>query len=457
MEGAPKMPAVDVPAWLENHKISFVQILVLLLCAATAGLDGFDAQVIGYVAPAVIRELGVPVAAFTPVFVAGLAGMLAGGLFIAPLADWIGRKQVLLWSATFFGAMSLATAFSHSLETLTLLRFLTGIGLGASLPTAIALTAEYFPSRNRATMTMMMFTGFPIGAGLGGLLASSLIKSNGWRSVFFAGGVLPLALAILLAVALPESVRYLARKGKHARVKAILERISHHASFPDTTDFIVPEESAEGLTVRHLFREGRALGTVMLWLMFFVGLLDVFFLSSWLPQVLTDAGLTISAAAAATAVLQGGGVIAALSTGWLVDRYGFAAVLLPLFLGAALWIALLGFAGNSEPLIFLASFLAGASVIGGQTAVNVLAAAFYPTYMRATGIGWALGLGRGGSIVGPVIGGVMITLQWSRPALFVAAAIPALVGALAVVVMTRTSGDKLAVAAPTRRAFEKWE
>jgi len=161
---------IDVPAWIEQQRVSRTQTLVMVLMTFTTAVDGFDAQMIGYVAPAVIGQFKVPLHEFTSVFAIGLTGLLVGCLVIAPLGDWIGRKRVLLGSCIFFGVMSLLSAWTDSLQTLIILRFLTGLGLGGSMPNAIALTAEYFPSRNRAFATMAMFSGFPLGATLGGFL-----------------------------------------------------------------------------------------------------------------------------------------------------------------------------------------------------------------------------------------------------------------------------------------------
>ncbi|MGD0027033.1 MAG: MFS transporter, partial [Xanthobacteraceae bacterium] len=196
-----------------------------------------------------------------------------------------------------------------------------------------------------------------------------------------------------------------------------------------------------GITVKHLFREGRALGTVLLWIIFFCSLLDIFFLSSWLPTVLHDAGLSISASVVETALFQGGGVVAGLTLGLVIDRAGFLKVLVPVYIGAGLAIGSIGFAGTSLVLIMIASFLSGAFVIGGQNSVNVLAAVFYPTYIRSTGVGWALGIGRLGSIVGPIIGGVLLQAHWDRTSLFVIAAVPGFVAAAAALVLSLTRGE----------------
>jgi len=434
--------ALDLPSWIEQQKVSRIQILVMALMTLTTAVDGFDAQMIGYVAPAVIRQFKVAPPEFTPVFAIGLAGLLVGCLIVAPLGDWIGRRRILLGSCIFFGVTSVLTAWAGSLQALMILRFLTGLGLGGSMPNAIAMTAEYFPSRNRAFTTMAMFCGFPLGATLGGFLAAGLIAQFGWPSVFVAGGILPLILALFVAALLPESFRYLVlKKNSAAQIRRLLLRINPAAVFPEATTFVVHEEQAAGITVKHLFREGRALGTMLLWVIFFCSLLDIFFLSSWLPTVLHDAGLSISASVVETALFQGGGVVAGLTLGLVIDRAGFLKVLAPVYIGAGLAIAAIGFVGTSLGAIMLVSFLSGAFVIGGQNSMNVLAAVFYPTYIRSTGVGWALGIGRLGSIVGPIVGGVLLQMQWDRTSLFVVAAVPAFVAAVSALVLSLTAGD----------------
>jgi AAHS family 4-hydroxybenzoate transporter-like MFS transporter len=275
-----------------------------------------------------------------------------------------------------------------------------------------------------------------------------LITRYGWPSVFIVGGILPLVLAAALAATLPESFRHLVLKGRPAaEVAAVLQRIDPGARFADDADFVVREEHQAGITLIHLFREGRALGTVLLWIIFYCSLLDIFFLSSWLPTVLHDAGLSLSASVVETALFQGGGVVAGVTLGLFIDRIGFLKVLVPVYIGAGLAIASIGYAGTALDLIMLASFLSGACVIGGQNSSNVLAAVFYPTYIRSTGVGWALGIGRIGSIVGPVLGGMMLDAHWDRQSLFIAAAIPAFVAAASALILGLTRGG--AIAAPT--------
>ncbi len=436
---------IDVAQWIDRRGMSGLQVAVFVLCFMMASLDGFDAQIIGFVAPAVIRDFHVERHEMASVFAAGLFGLLLGCLLIAPLADWIGRKKVLVASTLAFGVLSVATTQAHSLNGLLWLRFATGLGLGGAMPNGIALISEYVPARRRASLTMAMFVGFPCGATIGGLLAAPLIPLYGWQVVFLIGGVLPILLAGVLAFALPESIRHLAaRPFETERIRRILGRIDPVARFTAATRFVTNEEKAPGLPLAHLFRNGRGIGTALIWTVFFMSLLDIFFISSWLPTVLSDAGISVEAAVYATAVVQAGGVVASLVVGPLVDRFGFFVILPPLYLLATAGIAVLGQGGESVGFIMAAAFVSGAGIVGGQTAANVLAAVYYPTAIRATGVGWALGIGRIGSIVGPVIGGLLIQLKWDNKALFLAAALPAFLAAVATMLMAVTNGKRIA-------------
>src|SRR6478736_5879952 len=205
---------VDVADFIDQQPVGGFQMRLLLTCAAVLFLDGFDTQAIGYVAPALAKEWGLTKGALGPVFSAGLFGLMIGALVFGPLADRIGRKKIIILSTLAFGIGTLATAFINDVNTLLLVRFLTGLGLGGAMPNTIAITSEFSPHRRRATMVMIMFCGFSVGAALGGLLAAALIPHFGWRSVFVVGGVAPLLLAPVLAAHLPESVRFLAFTGR---------------------------------------------------------------------------------------------------------------------------------------------------------------------------------------------------------------------------------------------------
>jgi AAHS family 4-hydroxybenzoate transporter-like MFS transporter len=282
-----------------------------------------------------------------------------------------------------------------------------------------------------------MFCGFSIGAALGGLLASVLLPMFGWRSIFLIGGIAPLAYTPLLARMLPESVRFLALTGRDDETLArLLRRVAPAAALAPGTRFVVHEPELAGIPVAHLFAQGRTLMTLLFWVMFFMSLLDLYLLSNWLPTVLNDLGASISMAAAIGAMLQVGGVIGTFTLGSLIDRFSFRALALTYFI-ASLAITAIGFSGHSIALATAAIFCAGFCIVGGQSASNALAGTYYPTPMRSTGVGWALGIGRVGSIVGPLVGGVMISNQVGVEALFTTAAAPALCACLAAFALAR--------------------
>jgi MFS transporter, AAHS family, 4-hydroxybenzoate transporter len=431
---------VDVAGYIDQQPVGGFQIKLLLTCAAVLFLDGFDTQAIGYVAPALAKEWGLTKAALGPVFSAGLFGLMIGALVFGPLADRIGRKKIIILSTLAFGIGTLATAFINDVNTLLLVRFLTGLGLGGAMPNAVAMTSEFSPHRRRATMVMIMFCGFSIGAALGGLLAAALIPQFGWRSVFIVGGVAPLLLVPILTLRLPESVRFLALTGQaNARVAELLASINPKAAFAPATQFVVHEPGLAGMPVLHLFKEGRTLPTLLLWVVFFMSLLDLYFLSNWLPTVLNDLGASVSSAAVIGSMLQVGGVVGTFALGSVIDRFSFRALALVYF-AAVFAVGAIGQLGHSVALVTMAIFAAGFCIVGGQIAANALTAGFYPTSVRSTGVGWALGIGRIGSIIGPLVGGALLTAKWSTGSVFMAAATAAFCAALAAFSLSRLAG-----------------
>src|SRR6266404_3709466 len=390
--------SVDVAQFIDQQPVGGFQVRLLLTCAAVLFIDGFDTQAIGYVAPALAKEWGLSKGALGPVFSAGLVGMLLA------------------------------------------VRFLTGLGLGGAMPNAIAMTSEFSPHRRRATMVMIMFCGFSVGAALGGFLAAALIPQFGWRAVFVVGGIAPLLLAPILVLRLPESVRFLALTGRaNDRVAEMLGFINPNAMFTPATRFVVHEPGLAGIPVLHLFKAGRTLATLLLWVVFFMSLLDLYFLSNWLPTVLNDLGASVSEAVAIGSMLQVGGVVGTLLLGSVIDRFSFRALALVYFI-AVFAVGAIGQLGHSVVFVTMAIFVAGFCIVGGQIAANALAATFYPTAMRATGVGWALGIGRVGSIVGPLVGGALLTLKWSAASVFATAATAALCAALAAFCLSRLKG-----------------
>jgi MFS transporter, AAHS family, 4-hydroxybenzoate transporter len=421
---------INISDLVDNSRFGAFQLGILILCGLCLIMDGFDLQAMGYVAPALLQDWKIPKPELGPVFGAALLGVLVGSLLLSMLADRIGRRPVLIGATLFFAAVTLMTAQVSSLRELLALRFIAGIGLGGIMPNAMALVGEYSSRRTRVALMMIVLNGFTTGAALGGFISAWLIPAFGWRSVFKFGGAVPLAIAALMFFALPESLQFLALRGRdHDQIGKWLKRIDP-AFAAGPAEYLVREEKRKGVPVVQLFHDGRATGTVLLWTTNFMNLLNLYFLASWLPTVVKEAGFSTSKAVIAGAMLQVGGTVGAFGLGWVIARLGFSAVLTSCFAVASASIALIGQPSLSLALLFLVVFVAGLGVVGGQCGVNALAATYYPTDLRSTGIGSGLGVGRIGAIVGPVLAGELMSLQWSSYKLFMAAAVPALISAL---------------------------
>jgi MFS transporter, AAHS family, 4-hydroxybenzoate transporter len=420
---------------IDRRPLGPVQYAVYALCGAAVFVEGFDAQAIGYVAPVLSRNWGLKAGALGPVFAVGLLGLALGSFLFAPLADRIGRRPVILWSTLSFGLLTVATGFCQNIETMLIVRVLTGLGLGAAMPNAIALTAEYSPQRTRATAVTLLMCGFGLGAATGGLVAAQILERAGWPTVFYIGGGLTLLLVPFLAARLPESVRFLALvPAKAPQFAATLARIDPTLDFKEIA---VTQQPLYGSIqrLRDLFATGRTRLTVLLWVVYFMSLLDLFLLANWLPTVIHAAGVSVGTAAVASAMLQIGGIVASFLLGPLIDRFGAFRVLPVAYVFGAICIAAIGYAGSAVVLIFITVFGAGFAIVGSQNCNNAVAASLYPTEARATGIGWALAIGRIGSIVGPSIGGLMLAFDVSIGHVLLASSVPALVAAAAYLMM----------------------
>jgi AAHS family 4-hydroxybenzoate transporter-like MFS transporter len=428
----PALDKINVSKIVDDAELGPFHWGLIVLSSLCLIMDGFDVQAMGYVAPVLIREWHVPNSALGPVFSAALIGVLFGSLGCSMLADRFGRRPLLIGGSLYFAVMTLLTAQARTIEQMLAIRFIAGLGLGGMMPNAMALVGEYSPKKSRVVIMMIISTGFTAGAALGGLVAAWLIPAFGWRSVFYFGGMIPLVIGMLMFRYLPESLQYLVLRGKGKEtVRHWLVRINPRAMPPPlSAEYSVHEAKLAGVPAAHLFRNGRGPTTVLLWTINFMNLLNLYFLSSWIPTVVRDAGYTTRIAVLAGTMVQIGGTVGPFVTGWFITRFGFVRTLTVSFLLASVSIATIGQPSLSMSMLFAAIFMAGWCVVGGQPGINSLAAIYYPTYLRATGIGWGLGIGRIGAIVGPFFGGQLMALHWSNRELFYAAAVPALISAL---------------------------
>ena len=291
-------------------------------------------------------------------------------------------------------------------------------------------------------MVTVAVVGFQFGAAVAGILAAQLITAYGWTSVFWAGGILPLALAIVLIFALPESMKLLAlRGGADRKIASILRRVNRSIPIAQSTKFTAHESRLSGFAVRHLFTESRTFGTILLWIIGFMTLINIFFLTSWLPTVIHDAGYSMKNAALVATLLQIGAIVGTFLLGWVADRFRPLRVLVCSYIAAGIFIGCIGLSSASIGLLGAAVFATGFCLLASQNLSQAVVATFYPTLIRSTGLGWQGGVGRIGSIVGPFVAGIILSFQWKITSLFFAAVIPAFCAALASFLMIKRMPD----------------
>jgi AAHS family 4-hydroxybenzoate transporter-like MFS transporter len=425
---------LNITEIVDNSQVRSFQIGIFVLCGLCLIMDGFDVQAWGYVAPSLFSEWHMAsaagrVASFT------LTGVLLGSLIFSMLADKIGRRPVLIGATLYFSLLTLMTARVTSLDELLAIRFIGGLGLGAIMPNAVALVGEYSPRRSRVMAMLVVSNGFTIGAAVAGFIAAYLIPNFGWRSVFYFGGTVPLVIGLLMFVSLPESLQFMTlRRKSAATIGKWLKRVEPSVTITPDARFVVNEEQKKGVPIIQLFHEGRAAGTLLLWTMQFMNLINLYFLSTWLPTIARGMGMTTTAALMVGTTFQSGGAVGSVAIGWPIQKWGFFGVLIACFAGAAVSIGLIGQPGLTAVLLFVVVFLAGFGILGGQAGNNAVAATYYPTDLRSTGVGAALGIGRIGSILGPSAAEFMRP-RYSTHQLFLAFAVPALLSAVAVALL----------------------
>jgi AAHS family 4-hydroxybenzoate transporter-like MFS transporter len=434
---------VDVQALINAHRFSRFQWLVFAMCFVIVLMDGFDTAAIGFIAPSLLSEWHISKAALAPVLSAALFGLACGALLSGPLSDRCGRRVVLVSSVLLFGAACCACAFARDLGELTTLRFVTGVGLGAAMPNAVTLMSEFSPDGRRATIVNLMFCGFPLGAAFGGFLAAWMIPQFGWRSVLLLGGAVPLLLAIALALRLPESIRYMVAKQKPTeKIRQVLVRISPQARYADA--FVMTESVKQATReggIRIVLSRPFILGSVMLWLCYFMGLVIFYGLVNWMPMLLKDAGLTPQRAALVSALFPLGGAGTVLC-GVLMDRFNPNRVVAAAYAAGAIAVYAIGQAMGSIGLLMCAVFIAGVLVNTAQASMPALAAAFYPTAGRGTGVAWMLGVGRFGGIAGSFLVAQLSRQQVSLPGIFTVVAIAGAVSCVALLIKQATAAPQ---------------
>ncbi|WP_087500372.1 MFS transporter [Pseudomonas sp. SID14000] len=428
--------SLDVQSFINQQPLSRYQWRVVLLCFLIVFLDGLDTAAMGFIAPALSQEWGIDRASLGPVMSAALIGMVFGALGSGPLADRFGRKGVLVGAVLVFGGFSLASAYASNVDQLLVLRFLTGLGLGAGMPNATTLLSEYTPERLKSLLVTSMFCGFNLGMAGGGFISAKMIPAYGWHSLLVIGGVLPLLLALVLMVWLPESARFLVVRNRGTdKVRKTLSPIAPQV-VAEAGSFSVPEQKA--VAARNvfalIFSGTYGTGTMLLWLTYFMGLVIVYLLTSWLPTLMRDSGASMEQAAFIGALFQFGGVLSAVGVGWAMDRFNPHKVIGIFYLLAGVFAYAVGQSLGNITVLATLVLVAGMCVNGAQSAMPSLAARFYPTQGRATGVSWMLGIGRFGAILGAWSGATLLGLGWNFEQVLTALLVPAGLATVGVIV-----------------------
>lgn len=433
----------DLAGVINERPMSSYQWGIVATCALAMAVDGFDAQAIGYVAPALVKDLGFSRGMLGPIFTAGVLGMGVGNLLLGLVSDKLGRKPVLIASLVAFGLLNLLKGVTSSFEMMVFLQFAAGVGIGGAYPNAIALTSEYVPAHQRSTLVTLCAMGYLAGTTLGGFLAAALLPAYGWRSVFFVGGVIPLMIAMGALASVPESARQLvARGGSSDRIRRILRRIAPDIALPHPAEFIVQgEQKVQGFPVRSLFQEGRATYTVLIWTTAFMILIATYFVFSWLPTLFAAAGMSITNSVLASTAFPVGSALSSLCLAPLLRRSWAPLALAATCAVYAVALCLMGWATHTFPLLVAVVFMAGLGS-GTQGVTHALNVAVYPTLIRSTGVGWATGIARLGSMLGPLMGGVLVGWQWRTTEILYAAAGPCVIAALAMGLMYLLPGTR---------------
>ncbi|WP_336931239.1 MFS transporter [Acinetobacter tandoii] len=404
---------------------------VLIWCLLIIIFDGYDLVIYGVALPLLMQEWELSAVQAGLLASTALFGMMFGAMSFGTLSDKLGRKKTIMICVAIFSGFTFLGAFASSPVEFGILRFLAGLGIGGVMPNVVALMTEYAPKRIRSTLVAVMFSGYAIGGMASALLGAWLVADHGWKIMFFIAGIPFVALPIIWKF-LPESLMFLTKKGETAQVAEIVQKISPEQKLNAETRFVLNDVIAgDEAPLRALFQQGRMFSTLMFWVAFFMCLLMVYALGSWLPKLMIQAGYSLGASMLFLFALNIGGMVGAIGGGALADRFHLKPVLSIMFTVGALALILLGF-NSPQAVLYTLIAVAGAATIGSQILLYTFVAQFYPTAVRSTGMGWASGIGRIGAIVGPILTGALLTLQLPHQMNFLVIAIPGIIAALAV-------------------------
>ncbi len=421
----------EIRQLIDEQPFSGLQLRVVFICFALNMLDGFDVLAIAFTAPTISQEWQLTPYTLGIIFSAGLIGMTLGAAFIAPYSDVIGRRAMILLSLLAIGVSMAVTGLTTNATEMIIMRVITGLGIGSILASLTSMVAEYSPARKRNLAVGFMQVGYPLGATAGGFAAVWLIQAYGWQAVFYFGSALSLAAAVLTWFGLPESIEFLSSKRPPNALEKI-NRILSRMGWPVLS--AIPEAVAEVVrpSVKRLLTPEYRNWTLLLWCGFFMAFLTLYFLFSWVPKITVDAGLSVDKGIYIGTALNFGAFLGGALLGYLSDRFGVRPLIIVFFTGGVIFMVAFGFAPAQVVLLLTLAFVLGFCVLGGFVGFYISAARLYPTEIRTTGVGWSIGAGRTGAIIGPYLGGVLINMGYSTSVNFVVFAVPLILACVAI-------------------------
>ncbi|WKT74614.1 MFS transporter [Acinetobacter variabilis] len=439
---------VNINTLIDEAKFTPFHWGVLIWCLLIIIFDGYDLVIYGVALPLLMQEWALSAVQAGMLASTALFGMMFGAMSFGTLSDKLGRKKTIMICVAIFSGFTFIGAFATSPVEFGILRFLAGLGIGGVMPNVVALMTEYAPKRIRSTLVALMFSGYAIGGMTSALLGAWLVPQFGWKIMFLLAGT-PLLFLPILWKYLPESLMYLTNKQQTAQAQSIIQKISPTQVIGSDTQFVLNEvQKGDEVPLKALFQQGRTFSTFMFWLAFFMCLLMVYALGSWLPKLMIQAGYSLGASMIFLFALNIGGMIGAIGGGYLADRFHIKKVLTIMFLCGAASLILLGY-NSPQFVLYSLIAVAGAATIGSQILLYTFVAQYYPSTVRSTGMGWASGIGRIGAIVGPVLTGALLTMNLPHQMNFFAIAIPGLIAALAIfLVNLKMSVEGQALATP---------
>lgn len=430
-------PRIDVGKVLDDAPLTAYHWRIVIFGALMMMLDGYDLSVMGIALPAVSEAWKVDASVFKWSLSASLIGVGVGSVISGFMGDHLGRKRTLVLMYVLGSLACLGTVTATDVPHLVIWRFLVGVGMGGAIPNVIALVSELMPARRRSLMIVLVYSGAALGGALGSLLASVIIPLYGWTSVFYVGGLLPLLIAVVVWLAVPESPAFLIAKGRlNPHASATVLRLRPGFAAEDAQRLFVGDRPAHAKTgLAALFAEGRASATTLIWVLFICTQAMVFFVQSWYVTLLTRGGHALDSVLRTFSLWDFGALIGGVLLAWMASRFSLERLLAVAYGVAAACLFALGTVKELSLLTSVVTFLTGFSVVGASFCMGALAASYYPTAVRATGVGMGLGIGRVGSIVSPILAGSALAAGWSNEQIFMAAMVPAVIAGVAVLVL----------------------